>query len=103
LFESIAGPSVSARLRNAAIPPIAAFLVAQGYVTFYPLLARVPAALFWTIALITGAGAVAGMVMIARVVRRERIRGVAIGWLVAAAGAVYLSGRLFVAMVLPWL
>ncbi|MEA2490257.1 MAG: hypothetical protein QOH21_2049 [Acidobacteriota bacterium] len=102
MFESITAPSVSARLRNAAIPPIAAFLVAQAYVTFYPLLARVPAALFWAVALITGAGAVAGTVLIARVVRRERIRGVAIGWLVAAAGAVYLAGRVFLAMVMPW-
>ena len=103
MFESVTGPNVSARLRSAAIPPIAAFLVAQGYVGIYPLLTRVPPALFWTIALITGAGAVAGIVLIARVARQERIRGVALGWLIAAAGAVYLAGRLFVAMVFPWL
>jgi hypothetical protein len=103
VFESVTGPSVSARLRSAAIPPIAAFLVVQGYTLLYPLLPRVPAALFWLIVLISAAGAVAGIVLVIRILRTDRVRGLAFGWLLAAIAAIYLCGQLFLAMTLPWL
>ena len=103
MFESIQPPDAAARLRAAAVPPLAAFLVALGYFTLYPLLARVPAALFWTIAVVVLAGAVAGVVGIVRVIRGERIRGRAIGWLVLAAAITLVCARLFLSLTFPWL
>lgn len=92
-----------ARLRAAAVPPLVAFLGALVYFTLYPLLPRVPAVLFWTMAVVVLAGAVAGIIGIARVVCRERIRGRAIGWLVVACAITLLCARLFLSLTLPWL
>lgn len=103
MFETFAPPDAAARLRSAAVPPFAAFLLAQGYLTFYPFLASVPAWLFWSVDAILLAGTAAGVVQLVRIVRSERIRGVAIGWLVAEAAATLLSGRIFLALTFPWL
>jgi len=52
LFEDFRGPDLAARLRGIAIAPIAAIVISQLYATLYPLLPRVPAALFAAIDLI---------------------------------------------------
>jgi hypothetical protein len=103
LFESIKADDAAARLRGAAVPPLAAFLLALFYLTIYPMLGRVPAPLFWAIVAIELAGALGGAVMIARVATRERIRGRALGW-AAIAGLITLAcAWLFVSMAVPWL
>lgn len=101
--ESLFVDDAATRLRSAAVPPLAAFLIALGYLTIYPLLGRVPAALFWAIVVILAAGAVVGAIKILRVIRRERIRGRAIGWLVAAAAITLVCARFALSMAVPWL
>lgn len=103
MFESVRPPDVGERLRAAAVPPLAAFGLALLYFTIYPALKRVPAALFWSVDAIVLAGAIGGGIAIARVARREKIRGRAIGWLAAAALITLVCARLFLAMTLPWL
>jgi hypothetical protein len=48
-------------------------------------------------------GAVAGVAGIIGVVRRERVRGRAIGWLVAALAVTSVCAGLFVSLTVPWL
>lgn len=103
MFESVQSDDLAARLRSAAMPPFAAFGLALLYFTIYPMLKRVPAALFWTVVLILLAGTVAGAVAIVRTVRRERPRGRAIGWLVAALLVELLCARTLLSLTLPWL
>jgi hypothetical protein len=92
LFESVrTDDTPAARFRSAALPPVAAVLVTVGYLTVYRLLAHVPAALFWAI------------VAILRAVRRERPRGIALGWLAAAILADLLCARILLWLTLPWL
>jgi hypothetical protein len=103
MFESIQSEGPPERLRNAAFPPMAAFLVAQLYFAIYPLFERVPAALFWAVDAILLAGAVAGAIAIVRIVRSATIRGNAIGWLVVAILVELLCVWLFLALTFPWL
>lgn len=85
--------------------PLAAFLVTQAYFTLYPLLTRVPAALFWSVVIVAIAGAVAGLFSLAGVWRRHRreLDGRAIAWLVAAAAATLVCGFVAVSLATPWL
>ncbi len=103
MFESVRPPDAAERLRAAAVPPLAAFGLALVYFTIYPSLTRVPPALFWTVDAIVLAGAVGGVLTIARVARRETIRGRAIAWLAAAVLITLVCARLFVALTFPWL
>ncbi|MFP5246435.1 MAG: hypothetical protein ACLGH0_07040 [Thermoanaerobaculia bacterium] len=84
------------RLRNAAVAPMAAFLFAQVYFTIYPLLPRVPAALFWFVAAVLLAGVVTGAVLIIRAAERNV-------WLIAATAAELLCLWQLLSMVVPWL
>lgn len=72
-------------MRNAAIPPVAAFVLVHVY--FSMSLAIGFRFRFGIAAAILFAGALAGIVQIARTVRAERVRGVAIGWLILAVAA----------------
>ena len=103
MFDSVFTEDASARLRYAAAAPLASFLITLGYLTFYPLLPRVPAFLFWSVVVILAAGAIAGAVNILRVVRNEKIRGRAIGWLTGAAALTLLCAWLAITLTLPWL
>lgn len=103
MFESVQHDDTPARLRAAALPPFAALLVALAYLTAYPLLARVPPLLFWLVVLVLLAGATGGIVRIVRVARRARVRGPAIGWLVAAAVVELVCLRMVAGLLLPWL
>jgi hypothetical protein len=104
LFESIPPPSVSARLRSAAIPPIAAYLFAHIFYSTYPYVAAwLPPALTRVVDVVTAAGAIGGVVLIVRVLLGERVRGVAIGWLILALVAVWLCAQTFLAVAFPWL
>ena len=103
MFEDFRPPDAAARLRSAGIAPRAAFLFAQAYLTFYPLLTRVPSWLFWLVDVLLLAGTVAGLVQLARVMRRERVRGAAIGWGIVALAITLVCGRLFLALTFPWL
>ena len=79
--------------------------MSQLYDTLYPLLPRVPAALFLVIVLILLCGAGIGIGGAARLALRHRreLDGRAIAWLVASAIASLFCLRLFVAMTMPWL
>ena len=101
MFESVQSDDAAAQFRSAAIAPLAAFLAYLLYLTLYPLLGRVPAALFWILTAILLAGSVFGAIAIIRVVRRHR--GTAFGWLAAAVLVELLCVRTFLAMTLPWL
>ncbi len=90
-------------MRNAALVPLATFFFAQLYFTFYPLLTRVPEALFWTVVAIVFSGAVAGVVLIASAARGERMRGRALAWFIAAVVCELICVRQLLAMTLPWL
>ncbi len=105
LFEDFRGPDLAARLRGIAIAPIAAIVISQLYATLYPLLPRVPAALFAAIDLILFAGAAVGIGGAARLALRHRreLDGRAIAWLVACTIASLFCLRLFVSMTMPWL
>lgn len=103
MFESIQTDDAAARLRTAALPPLIAFLAYLLYVTLYPLLGRVPVALFWLMVLILFAGTLLGLIAIVRIVRRERIRGRAAAWLIAAVLVELLCVRTFLSMTVPWL
>jgi hypothetical protein len=103
LFESVQVDDGAARFRSAAVPPIAAFAVALLYFTFYPMLGRVPAALFWSVVAILFIGVVAGAIAIVRAVRRERPRGRVLAWCVGAIVVELLCARTFLALALPWL
>ena len=97
MFESLDRDDAAQRLRAAALPPLAAFLIALVYLTVYPLLPRVPALLFWTIAAILLAGAILGAIKIVRV------RNPAIGWLVVAIAMELVCVWLLLSLTLPWL
>jgi uncharacterized membrane protein YecN with MAPEG domain len=103
VFESIPADDASARLRVAAVPPLVVFVLALLYLTVYPLLARVPVALFWIVVLILLAGSVLGAIAIVRAVRRERPRGRALGWLAAAIAIELVCARICLGLILPWL
>lgn len=103
MFETVSADSVPERLRHAAVAPMAAFLFAQFYETLYPLFARVPAAVFWSVDAILLAGSVIGAVALVRVVRAEVIRGRAIVWLVIAMLVELLCTAMFLAKTFPWL
>lgn len=101
--ESVLVEDAASRLRGAAVPPLAAFLLLLGYVTMYPLLGRVPAALFWSVVAVLATGAVAGAVKLVRVIRSEKIRGTAIGWLTGAAALTFACAYMAVTLTFPWL
>ena len=103
MFESIQAEGAAVRLRNAAIVPMAAYLFALAYLTLYPLLERVPAAVFWLVPLVLLAGAVTGAVLIFRIVRTTRMREGGAGWLVAATLIELLCVWQFLMMTVPWL
>ena len=103
MFESVRPPEAAERLRNAAAIPFGALLLALLYLTLYPTFTRVPAALFWSVDAILFLGAIAGLIAIIRIAAREKIRGRAIGWLVAAALITLVCGRLFLGLTFPWL
>ena len=103
MFEDVLTESAASRLRSAAAPPLAAFLIALGYSTLYPLLGRVPAWLFWSVVAILAAGAIGGAVSIVRVVRKEKIRGRAFGWLAGAVVLTLVCGWLAITLTFPWL
>ena len=102
MFESIERDDPSRLLRGAGVPPAAALLFALLYLTIYPLLPHVPAALFWLVAAVLLAGATGGLLMIARVVRGNTIRGRAVIWLLGATALALLCARMFLALVVPW-
>jgi hypothetical protein len=103
VFDAIRPDDLATRLRNAAILPLAAFLVAQIYFTAAPLLPRVPAALFWSVTFVLLGGVLAGAVAILRALRSAPLLGWAIAWLVAAVVCELATLVLFLKMVLPWL
>jgi hypothetical protein len=101
VFESVQSDDAAAQFRSAAIAPFAAFLAYLLYLALYPLLGRVPAALFWIMTAILFAGSVFGAIAIIRVFRRHR--GTAFGWFAAAVLVELLCVRTFFAMTVPWL
>lgn len=104
MFESIRPPDAAARFRTAAVPPFAAFLFAEAYLTFYPLLRRVPSWLFWLVVAVMLAGTLAGVIAIARAfagTRGERDART-IGWLVLAIVSCCLCARVLAGFVFPW-
>jgi len=101
--ESLLTEDAASRFRAAAVPPLASVLLTLGYLTIYPLLGRVPAALFWSVVAILVLGAVAGAIGIVRVFRTEQVRGRAFGWLVGAAVLTLVCGYLAVTLTFPWL
>jgi hypothetical protein len=103
VFESVFLDDASSRLRSAAVPPLASFLLTLGYLTLYPILGHVPAALFWSVVLILAVGAVVGATRIVRILRAERIRGRALGWLTGAAGLTLICAYLALNLTFPWL
>ncbi len=82
---------------------MAAFLFAQLYFAVYPLFERVPPLLFWCIDLVLFAGALLGGLAILRILLRTKIRGAAIGWLIAAGIGELLCVWQFLALTFPWL
>jgi hypothetical protein len=103
LFESLQTDETAARFRAAAVPPLAAVFLTVTYLTVYRLLARVPAALFWSVVAILLLGTILGAMAIVRAVRRGRPRGTALGWLIGAILADLLCARIFLWVTLPWL
>jgi hypothetical protein len=103
MFESLFSDDASTRLRAAGVPPLAAFLAALGYLTIYPTLPRVPAALFWSVVLVLAAGAILGAVKIIRVLRSDRVRGRAFGWLAGSAALTLACALSALSMTFPWL
>ena len=85
------------------VPPLVAFLLALLYLTVYPLFSRVPAAVFWIVCALLVAGCILGATGILREVRRERVRGRAVAWLVAATGIELLCTWITLGMLIPWL
>jgi hypothetical protein len=104
LFDVFRAPDASAEFRSAALLPLVAFLVTQGYHTVYPLLARVPPALFWSVAFVAIAGAVAGMLRIGVLLRRHRheLDARAVAWLLAAALTTLVCAFVAVSFTAPW-
>jgi hypothetical protein len=102
MFESIAPSSTAQRLKRAAGFPLAAFGVAQLYFLVYPLLSRVPAALFWVVVCVLAVGVVSGAVALTRAMRGERFRGSALVWFLGAGAVELLCAWLLVSMVVPW-
>ena len=103
MFEAVFRDDASSRLRAAGLPPLASFLAALGYLTIYPTLNRVPAALFWSVVVILAIGAIAGAINILRVLRSEQVRGRAFGWLAGSAVLTLLCAWSAVSMTFPWL
>ena len=85
-------------MRAAALPPLAAFVVAVLYLAVYPLFGSVPALLFWLVVAILFAGAALGLFRILRATSRR-----VLFWLVAAVVMELVCVRVLVGMVLPWL
>jgi hypothetical protein len=103
LFESLPADDAAAQLRAAAAAPATAVALTLAYLTFYPTLTRVPAALFWTMPVILFIGSILGARALFIVVRRQRVRGRALVWLTGAIAVELLCVRLFAGFVLPWL
>jgi hypothetical protein len=105
LFETFQQPNAVARIRAAGIAPLAAYLLAQLYFSLYPLLARVPPLLFWSVDAIAFLGALAGIVLLVRAVVRHRreLEFRAMLWLVATLVVIGLCARLFLSLTFPWL
>ena len=101
MFESVPPPSLSARLRNAAVPPIAAFLSTHVYFSVSTFLEGRLRFRFWIAGALVAAGAIAGAVRIVRLLRRERVRGVDLGWLLLAVVAVLLCAWTFLGIAFP--
>jgi hypothetical protein len=105
LFDAVLAADPSAHVRSAAVVPLAAFLVTQGYYTLYPLLTRVPAALFWSVVVVAIAGAATGVIRIAAVLLHHRrdLDGRSIGWLIASIAATLLCSLVALSLATPWL
>lgn len=105
MFESIRPPDAAARFRSAALAPFASFLFAEAYLTFYPMLERVPPWLFWSVVAALSVGTAAGIVQVARVIRATRGERDArtAGWCAIAIVSCLLSARVLAGMCLPWL
>ena len=103
MFESIQTDDAAARFRAAAVFPLTAILLTLLYLTVVPLLARVPAPLFWSVVAILLLGAIGGAVAIVRVWREDRPRGAAIAWLIGAIVVELACARMFLWFTLPWL
>jgi hypothetical protein len=103
MFEAVFRDDAASRLRGAAVPPLTSFLVALGYLTIYPMLTRVPAALFWSIVVVLAAGAILGAIAIVRVLRSEKLAGRDFGWLAVAAAVTLFCAHAALSMSFPWL
>jgi hypothetical protein len=103
MFESITPPNAAQRLKRAAAFPLGAFFIAQLYFLVYPLLARVPAMLFWSVVCVLLAGVVSGAVALTRAMRGESFRGSALAWFLGAGAVEVLCAWLLVSMVVPWI
>jgi hypothetical protein len=105
LFESVARSGLAARMRGVSLAPMAAFLVALGYLTIYPFLSRVHPLLLYGTGLLLLAGAVFGLLRSTMLLARER-RGISAGawlWFVAALLFSFACLWLAAAIFLPWL
>ena len=100
MFESVQHDDSAARASAASAFPLAAILLTLLYLTVVPLLARVPAAVFWSIVAILFVGVLAGAVAITRVWRATRPRGAALAWLIAAIVIELVCARLFLSFTL---
>lgn len=103
MFESLPVDDTAARIRAAALPPLIAFLLTLVYLTVYPVLGGVPPLLFWSVAAILLGGTILGAIAIVRVLRRERVRGRALGWLTGAIVIELVCARMFLGFAVPWL
>jgi hypothetical protein len=102
VFDSARLPETNVRLRGAAFPPFLGFVLAELALTLQPSLqAREPAAVFWVLAPLVSLGALAGAVLLLRIVITDTIRGRAIGWLLVALVMDYVCARLALAMLFP--
>ena len=104
MFETFRAPDLAARLRGAAAAPLIAFVLSECYFSLAPILGRMPAWLFWTVAALTLCGVMAGIALTTRsvVTRPGELDGRAITWLIAAIVAIAICSWRFLAMVVPW-
>jgi hypothetical protein len=100
MFESVQQDDAAARFRAAAVFPLIAILLTLLYLTIYPLLARVPAALFWSVVAVLVLGTAAGA---AALVRTGRPRGAAVAWFIGSILVELVCARMLLWFTLPWL
>jgi hypothetical protein len=105
LFESIVPAGLAARMRGVSVAPMAAFLVALGYLTIYPFFSQVYPLLLYGTGLLLLAGAVFGMLCSTMLLVREREAVTAGAWLWFVAAVSFSAACLWLAaaIFLPWL